>query len=179
MFLKVLTFCATERRNKKKHFSTTHTDTHIHAYIRMQDIEQMEETFLSAGSHAEAELQNWALTILTLWSSICTFSGDRRKLNPIGSIAGTLLHSFFFFFFILAEIKALCQGSIVINLQVFAFLPLPPAGCGGGAKGHGGIEMSVMHARGGMNVCMRWDFLFFWHRKKCLLSWPTRACMTW
>lgn len=77
-------------------------------------------------------------------------SGDRRKLNPIGSIAGTLFHSAFF---IEAEIKAVCQKALWLICRFCLF----PAGLRK-TKSHDSIEMAVTHARGGMNVFMQWDF---------------------
>lgn len=145
----------------------------------IQDIEQMGETFLS-GRQQEAVLKQSCRT--ELWQSShfdlqSALFGDRRKLNPIGSIAGTLLHSaFFFFFFILAEIKALCQGGIVINLQVLPFRHFP---CG--ARGKRKVTAALkwllcMQGEAWMYACSG----ILTQESACsTLSWPTRACMTW
>lgn len=114
------------------------------------------DMFLS-GRQQEAVLKQSCRTELSQSSHFDLQSahfGDRRELNPIGTVAGTLFHSAFFSFVVISKLR---QGGIVINLQVLPFLHFP-CGAWGKRKGHGGIEMAVRHATGGMNVCMQWDF---------------------
>lgn len=98
--------------------------------------------------------------------------GDRRKLNPTGGIAWTLSHSAFF---IQGDIKALCQGGIVINLQVLPFRHFP-CRARGKTKGHG-RHWDGCYACKGRHECMH--AVGFWNRKALARCWADPQELVW
>lgn len=129
----------------------------MHEQADTADSEQMRGGFISepAGSCAGAELQNWALTIFTHFDLQFAHFGDRRKLNPIGSITGTLFHSAFFLKF--RVISKLCVKEALWLICRFCLFGTSPAGSGENIRSQRHWN-GCYACRGSMNVCMWWDF---------------------
>lgn len=77
----------------------------------------------------------------------------RQKLNPVGSME----HFSILLFFLFRVISKLCGKESLWLICRFCLFGTSLAGLGENDRSCS-IVRAVMHARGGMNVCMRWDF---------------------
>lgn len=138
-----------------------------------QDTEHMRETFLS-GRQQEAVLRQSCRT--ELWQSShfdlqSAHFGDRRKLNPIGSIAGTLVHSTFF----IRGISKLCVKEALWLICRFCLFGTSPVELGEN-------ERSWRHWNGCYACKRRHECMHvvgFWHRKALARCWVDPQELVW